>query len=402
MKKSVALALVLGSGFFTGSAWAATDGSVLLPNTFTAGTPAQASEVNANFAALQGAANASNSRLTTAEGTLANHTSAITTNTTDIAGKQTRVSGSCASGNSIRVINGDGSVVCQADTVGGVTGVIAGTGLNGGGTTGEVTLFIPNGGITASHIANGSVGNLAIANGAITSGNIAIGAVGSAAIADGSIASVDIAPGAITASHLATGAVGSAALADGSISSADVAAGAVTSSHLTTGAVGSAAIADGSIASVDIAANSVTAANLANEPGVNYSGSGTLTTLLSTCNTSTSLIGVSITAPSSGYVHVSASGHFCTYTGNVYSMLMLDDAPGGALAYDGGNHVYDLSGASRGCGIGQLTPYVFENVYNVTGPGYYTYYVNGCVSVANNETLIEFGPMVATFYPTRY
>ena len=34
MKKSVALALVLVSGSFTWAAWASTDGSVLLPNTF--------------------------------------------------------------------------------------------------------------------------------------------------------------------------------------------------------------------------------------------------------------------------------------------------------------------------------------------------------------------------------
>ena len=376
MKKSVALALVLVSGSLTGTALASTDGSVLLPNTFTAGTPALAEQVNANFAALQGAANASNSRLTTAEGTIANHTSGITnnannisavaanvaTNTADIGSKQTRVSGSCPSGNSIRVINGDGSVVCQADTVGGVTGVTAGTGLSGGGTTGDVTLFIPNGGITASHIANGSVGTLTIADGAVASGNIATGAVGSAAIADGSIASVDIAAGAITASHLATGAVGTAAIAD----------------------------------------NSITAVKIANEAGISYSGGGYAPSLtLATCPTSTSLLSVTVTVPSGGYIHVTASGSFCTYTAGVTSELVLDDAPGGAtLAYDGFNYAYDYSSSPRGCSMGQ-TPFAFENVYSV-GPGTYTYYVNGCASPAGSQTLVLNHPMVATFYPTHY
>lgn len=395
MKKSVALALVVGSGFFGGTAWA---GTVTLPNTFTSGTPALAAEVNANFSAVKGAVDDNHTRLTAveetvdshtssllantsfhanmstamqensdritaAETTISGHTNAITNNTNDLsylnaavatnttninnnssaidsntaalATKQTRVFGTCANGNSIRVINADGSVVCQADTIGSgdITSVTAGSGLAGGGTTGDITLSIPISGITASHLGTG--------------------AVGSAAIADGSVASVDI--------------------------------------------------ADGAVASVDIADNSVTAADLANEAGINYGGTANITTTLSTCNTTTSLSAVSITVPSSGYIHVTASGSSCTYTGGVYSMLMLDDAPGGAtLTWDNENYAYDYSSAARGCGIGQFIPYTFENVYYVAAPGYYTYYINGCVSIANNQTFFKSRPMVATFYPTRY
>jgi hypothetical protein len=62
----------------------------------------------------------------------------------DTAVVQSRVTGVCAAGNSIRTINPDGTVVCEPDdnSGGDVTSVLAGAGLTGGGTSGDLTLAV--------------------------------------------------------------------------------------------------------------------------------------------------------------------------------------------------------------------------------------------------------------------
>ena len=73
--------------------------------------------------------------------------SSVTLNT-DPNVLQRRVTGSCPDGWSIRVIYNDGTVSCEADTdttnPGTITGVTAGSGLTGGGTSGNVTLALSN------------------------------------------------------------------------------------------------------------------------------------------------------------------------------------------------------------------------------------------------------------------
>src|SRR3989441_3156538 len=73
---------------------------------------------------------------------------------------QQRVTGTCPAGSSIRVINADGSVVCQVDANSGgtVTSVSTGSGLTGGPITTTGTISIAPGGVTSAHIADGTVG----------------------------------------------------------------------------------------------------------------------------------------------------------------------------------------------------------------------------------------------------
>jgi len=74
----------------------------------------------------------------------------LTVNTAVI---QARVGGTCAAGSAIRAIAADGTVTCEVDDAGAgtITGVTAGSGLTGGGTSGAVTVAIGANGVTMAH-----------------------------------------------------------------------------------------------------------------------------------------------------------------------------------------------------------------------------------------------------------
>jgi len=75
---------------------------------------------------------------------------------------QSRVLGNCPAGSSIRQIDATGNVVCQVDTNSGGTVVNVGTGsgLTGGPITATGTISIATGGVTSTHIADGAVGSV--------------------------------------------------------------------------------------------------------------------------------------------------------------------------------------------------------------------------------------------------
>ena len=108
---------------------------------------------------------------------------------------QSRVAGICAAGSSIREILADGAVICEPDTD---TTYTAGSGL----------LLI---GPTFS-VGTESIG----------AGHIAADAVGQSEIATGGVASLEVVDNSLTAADLAASSVGTSELADGAVSVADL------------------------------------------------------------------------------------------------------------------------------------------------------------------------------------
>jgi hypothetical protein len=111
------------------------------------------------------------------------------------------------------------------------------------------------------------------------------------------ISAADLATNSVGASEIATGAVGSAEVLDNSLTAADLA----------TNSVGASEIADNSIDGGEIVNNSLSALELSNEAGAEFASGDQVLALAAADAIVRSIV---LTAPSAGFVIVTASGYF--------------------------------------------------------------------------------------------
>lgn len=106
----------------------------------------------------------------------------------------------------------DGRVATLEGTGADITGVTAGAGLSGGGTSGNVAVSVATGGINVSMMGVNSVSSGAIIDGAVSAFDIGANAVGASEIAAGAVGTSEIANNSILSGDIADGALGPADL----------------------------------------------------------------------------------------------------------------------------------------------------------------------------------------------
>ena len=106
---------------------------------------------------------------------------------------------------------------------GDITAVLAGNGLDGGGTVGDVTLEVEPGGITNQMLQNNSVTSTKIVDATITTADLSDNAITTGKIADNTITAGDLATGSVTSDEITDNTVTTTDILNATITATDIA-----------------------------------------------------------------------------------------------------------------------------------------------------------------------------------
>ncbi|NQV00455.1 MAG: hypothetical protein HQ538_06980 [Parcubacteria group bacterium] len=297
----------------------------------------------------------------------------------------------------------DDATGSSSGSSGDITGVTAGSGLTGGGTSGSVTLNVS--GITSSMITNSTIGeiDLNISNSptagqylsynssdelvwsdvSSSSGDITGVTAGSGLTGGGTSGSVTLTVSGVTTGMITDGTIGAADIATDAVDSAEIAANAVESSEIVASAVGASEIATNAVDSDEIAADAVESSEIAADAvkSVHIDNlDETLTVSVSSGN------GISSTASADGVYGLYGVANHATNGTGVYGLA------------SGTTNSYGVHGTSSGAsGIGVYGTASASGATDTNAGGYFEvgggtgYGVYGIANVAGGEGATNYG-----------